>query len=729
MTPIEQIQDTLYRTPDTVSLERARLVTAAYRQFAGEPMPVLRARALAHVLDHLTLDLDSNPIFAGNTAERPNAWMLVPECGLTNEGQVAFELPHLAGILDGDAVPADLRAFWADRQMGGHAGPGHLAVDLEAVVRRGLRGILDDLSGSHAALSACGDRAPQLPQTTYRQATRLALEAVIRWAHRYAHAAEQRGDKRLAAACRQVPEFPARNLFEGLQAIALIHHALALEGQGMSVSIGLPDRVLAPFADEADADLIAAFMLKIAGISLLGRGYKSYTITVGGADHTGKDCSNALTTAFLDACAQLSIGDPPLFLRWHDGLPGTVRDQAATMLSRGRSMPLLVHDAPTVRGFLAAGVAPADAWEYCVIGCNELAIPGRVFDSAMNMGAWFTELDLVQDALAEDVGDMPSLLAGIERVAERRLQEHRQRRAQRKQQWAERMPMPLTSALMRGAAARGCDYMTAMPYEPVGLHTRGLPNAVNALAAIAQMTATGSRGALSPRSCSVTEARAHADRAAWLPDAQLTFPELRAALRDNFPDPRVREALRAAPQWGHDDERADHWAAEFLAAKRRGFARSAGAPVMTCHVVRSLHHLDGRRLGATADGRRAGEPLADSVGAPGGSAPNGPTAMLNSVAKIDTARDYPGGYNLNLTLSPDHAAPAVVRALIEGFFRQGGQELQINVLDVATLRAAQRDPERYRHLVVRVAGLSARFVELSPTEQEEIIRRAEQASQ
>jgi len=149
------------------------------------------------------------------------------------------------------------------------------------------------------------------------------------------------------------------------------------------------------------------------------------------------------------------------------------------------------------------------------------------------------------------------------------------------------------------------------------------------------------------------------------------------------------------------------------------------APHVVCHVVRSLHHFDGRRIAASPDGRRAWTPVADSIGAQAGTARAGPTATLNSVLKLNAARHYRGGYNLNLTLSRRTTTVEMLAALVESFFARGGQELQVNCFDVETLRAARQCPEQHGDLVVRVAGFSTRFVDLSTVEQEELIARAE----
>lgn len=321
---IQRIRNELMSTEDTVCLQRAYLVTEAYKQYENDPPALKRAKAFAHVLRNMDLDVESNPIFAGNTSSRPRAWMLIPEHGMTNDTQVIIENEGLAGILDGQ-IPDDLQEFWADRSFGGSSGIGHLAVDMNRVVHEGLESMIAEAQRHIED----GESDEQI----YRQAMSIALQAVIDWALRYAGAAEsaarleqdpelREAHLRVAQACKHVPAKPARNLFEALQAMTLVHLAVAIEGHGMSISIGLPDRVLAPFIDDTfDAEfatnLLSAFMLKITANSYLGRGSKTQAITVGGVDHNGVDQCNLLTSCFLEACNRIRVGDPHLFLRWH----------------------------------------------------------------------------------------------------------------------------------------------------------------------------------------------------------------------------------------------------------------------------------------------------------------------------------------------------------------------------------------------------------------------------
>lgn len=714
---VEEAAETLFTAQDTVSLERALLVTEAYRVHHGSPSPLRRAYAFEHLLDNVSIDPLSNPVFAGNTSERPRAWMLIPEFGFEEDSQVVIEHEELRGLLD-SRVPQDLRDYWAGRSLWGGCGIGHLAVDYDAVVRRGLLALISDVESA----ASTSDEA-----STYRRAMAICLRALIRWAERNADAAEKAAHAvasrehrdallRVARACRHVPALPARDLHEGLQAIALVHLGLALEGQGLSISIGLPDRVLEPFAGEAEADpelaadLVAAFLLKIAANSVFGRGSKTQAVTVGGADHTGRDRCNAITVAFLRAYQRVPVSDPPLFLRWHQGLDAEVSALAYGMLAAGRSMPLIVNDDPTVAGLVEMGVFPEDAWDYCVIGCNEIGIPGRLCSSANTLGGGLNFLAALESVLVslqepDAVTSGQQLLALLEEHIRLVADASVDNRQALEERLASQAPMPLTSALMRGAAERGCDAITRMPYQLTGWFERGLANAANALAAIEAV---------------VFEQR------------RIALGDLIEALRAGLEDRALQHALLSAPKWGGDDPRADRWAVELLETRTRALAlvsaRHGRPPFTPCHVVRSLHHLDGRLIGASADGRLAGAPVGDSIGPVVNTTDGGPTAALSSVLKVDASKHYPGGYNLNITLPAGTTDKEVVCALAEGFLREGGQEIQINVLDPERLRAAQREPHKHRDIVVRVTGLSARFVELSRLEQDELIQRADLAT-
>lgn len=712
---LARIEHRLLEAPNTVSLERAELVTQAYSEHADEPPAVRRAKALRHVLRNMTLDLRTNPVFAGNTSPQPRAWMLVPEAGFKVDPQIALEHPDLANILD-EAIPEQIAEFWRNRSAGrGAAGVGHFCPDYDKLVNEGLEAVISAIESSR------GDERSRM----YREAMHIACRAVIEWAGRYAEAAEAAASRcddaevgsclrRIAATCRHVPARPARNLFEGLQSILLVHLAMYIEGQGMSVSIGLPDRVLERFAKEAEADpdaaadLTAAFILAISANSFQGRGSKTQAITIGGAGCDRQDKANAVTFAFLNAFGRCrSVGDPHLFVRWHGRRDEQLWTASMEMLSSGRSMPLLVNDEAVVPGLLKMKVAPADAWEYCIIGCNELGIPGRCCQSAFPLSMVLNELDILESLLRKrgsSFACLEDVLEAYEHEVHKCISDAWGKRRQRIDELVEDLPMPFSSACCQGTVEAGDDLLRAMPYQNTPCtYVRGTANAANALNVLSQEVFTD-------QGCSLEKLRSRVDSR----------------------DPATLRRIAGADKWGRDDDQQD--ASMIALCRRRTLALERfrlengldGAPV--CHVIRSLHHLNGRRMGPTLDGRDAGEPLGDSIGPVAGTNREGPTAALNSVLKLEAPKHFAGIYNLNITLSGTQGRADVISALSDAFFADGGQELQLNVLDADLLRSAMADPRRYRDLVVRVAGLNARFVELSPAEQQELIDRAEQAA-
>ncbi|MFP4354415.1 MAG: pyruvate formate lyase family protein [Phycisphaerae bacterium] len=718
----DDLRDILSRTerrlleaPDGICLDRLEAVTRIWKTRGDQPRPILRSLALGETLRTMRLDLQTNPVFAGNTSSGPRRRMLVCETGFGDDAQVAIEHPDLAGLAEA-AVDEETRQFWAKAALGddysGCGGIGHLCCDYGMVVQRGLEWVIERIDETHGG----GE-----PAERYRKAMRIACQAVIDWAGRYAEQAGQLAERsedpalivcyrRIASACRQVPARPARDLFEGLQAILLVHLAIQIEGQGMSVSIGGLDHILTRFDSEARQDpmwaaqLAGAFLLGVSANGFLGRASKTQAITLGGADANGQDRCNSLTEAFLDALELCpSIGDPHVYLRWHEGLCPKVRDRAMDLLAAGRSMPLLINDHAVVPGLERIGIAGQDAWDYAIIGCNEVGVPGRCCQTGFSTMLGYNELELLDQVMRTDPEGFESagqVLDAWSREVFRQTVARIPARWQRMDWLVENLPMPLSSACFTGCIEAGDDLLRARPYARIpGLFLRGTTNATNALAAVDRLVYREKRWSLG-------DLLAGIDRR----------------------DAAVLEAVAGCPKWGRDDPEADAWMQRICSSRTEALTRAAKrhglAGIAICHVVRSLHHLDGLGIGPTADGRSAGQPVADSLGPAAGTEPVSPVETLTSLMKLDAAGDFPGIYNLNLTLPSRQASRTVVASLVETFFRGGGQQLQLASLSSRRLRQAMAEPEAHRQIVVRVAGFNARFVELSQAEKREILDRA-----
>jgi formate C-acetyltransferase len=267
---------------------------------------------------------------------------------------------------------------------------------------------------------------------------------------------------------------------------------------------------------------------------------------------------------------------------------------------------------------------------------------------------------------------------------------------------------PLTSCFFDGCIEQGRDMAEGTKYNILSCGGIAFANAVDCLGAIREVV---------------------------YEKGQATLDEVAQACAANFEGyAQLRARLLSAPKHGNDDPRLD----EIIRLVERmrdepvkEFCRDPrdGTPMGNSHVVRSGAVKQGRVTPATPDGRLAGTPLASSVAASVGCEQSGPTAVLNSVCKLNASQSWQCGYQVNIRfhagMVSDPAEREKLRAMLNVYFANGGEELQINVVSTETLRAAQRDPGQYRDLVVRVAGFSEFFVNLTPEMQEDIITRME----
>ena len=704
-------RDRIKGATDTVCLERARLFTEAYRMFEGEPVPVLRAKALNHFLKNMTIDLQNTPLFAGNTTDEPRGWLTIPEDGFSVPSQAIVEKPSLKGLMDGDAIPGDLRMFWKDKPV--NPPRGHLIVNNKLLLEKGLSYVIE------LAQQPADDHGVEV----FRKACAISCQAVIDWSNRYAVAAEEEmkitEDPTLkqvyllmAAACRHVPARPARNMYEALQSMALVHLAMHFEGHRYSVSPGRLDQLLLPYyrAEEPTAELLAGFMLKIFANNVYGSHSKTQTITLGGVDRDGNDQCNPVTLEVLNALELIKTNDPLIFLRWHENISDEVKNKAITMLMSGMAMPMLVGDEETARGFINYGVKEQDAWNYAVLGCNELGIPGKMIFQATTI--W--ELSALRDVLTGSYGEQPvSLDALMDQTAGKAKTDLRNRlegHLKSTHQHGTIYPTPFTSSLMDGCIERGKDLAVETEYPFINIRSVGFANLVDAFAAI--------------------------DHVVYQNQA-VDLSEVIRAIENNYEEAGLlQKKLLDAPRWGNDNDYVDDIALKWLKMRRKileELEKEFDCPTLIEELVtRSLHHVEGKRIKATPDGRNDFTPLSDSVGAPMGASTSGPTALCNSVCKMQPALYWPGGYNFNITFplvkSEGDMVTRKIKTMVDVFFSNGGQEYQISALDESVLLDALEHPEKYPHLMVRIAGFNGYFTQLSEVEQWEMIERARACS-
>jgi len=437
-------------------------------------------------------------------------------------------------------------------------------------------------------------------------------------------------------------------------------------------------------------------------------------------DHDGKDAVNDLTYLLLDVMEEAGLRDPNYQARIHAGSPEDYLKRVAEVARKGNAVPALFNDEAAIASLRAHSYPLEEARNYAVVGCVELALPGKSFFStdaglfnlplclelALNRGRRFKSRRRVGAATLE-----PASFATIEQVIDafRAQVEYIAGKMVADLQVIEKgnrdyHPTPLSSMLVDGCLESGKDITEGGAlYNSSGIQGVGVADVADSLAALDYV---------------VFQRRKY------------TMAQVLRALRDNFASaPEIRDELLQAPKYGNDhslpDKYADLVAGIFHSALAR-HRNTRGGPYVPGFYSVTCHVAFGQKVGALPSGRKAGEPFAASLGPANGRDRLGPTALLRSVAQVNSTLS-PNGYALNLrfdpvTLAGDQGTNVLV-GLVKGFFSSGGMEMQLNVVDSEMLEDARLHPGKYPELVVRVSGYCAYFDDLPDAAKLEIIAR------
>jgi formate C-acetyltransferase len=548
------------------------------------------------------------------------------------------------------------------------------------------------------------------------------MDAVLALAARYALDARRLGRLDIAKALEWVPARAPRSFAEALQSIRLCHSVLWLSGHA-HCGLGRLDQYLWPYlkADLESGRLdvpqaeewLAEFFISLNKDSDLypgvQKGDNGQTVMLGGVKPDGCSAVNELTWLTLRVARDAALIDPKINLRIDSRTDPGLLTLAAELTRLGLGFPQYANDDVVIPGLVKSGYALEDARNYTVAACWEFIIPGRGME-VVNIGA-------VSFPAATDLAIRTGLAAGesFAEILDRTRVEIRhqvQRLADDFRGWV-LPPAPYYSVLMDGCLERGRDLSCGLTYNNFGIHGAGSANAADALAAVKTM---------------VFDTRTI--RPADLLQALDRNYQGAAALR--------RRMQQDAPKVGNNDDRADCWlktlfdfhaeaCAEAGGNGRGGrFRPGSGSAMYYVWLTRGQKHMREPLVSTTADGRKAGDFFSSSLAPSPGIATSGPFSALQSFAKIDYSRICNGGpitMELSDTVFRGADGPRKVALLIQAFARLGGQQLQLNTLNVETLQDARLHPERHRNLIVRVWGWSGYFCELAPEYQEQIMAR------
>jgi len=758
--------------PRYLSIEQALIITDTYQAHEGDSAAAKRALSLAETMHRIAIHIDADELIVGNRTTGVRAGVVFPEAGISwidreldtlpvrpqdkfnvhAEDAALFReriLPYWKGKTledtlraeDGPLLDAITRVVKINQKD--HA-QGHICPDTAKWIRLGPAGIRAE-AAAHAAAAA-----PE--QHEFYESVLVVLDAATAFIHRYADLAADMAAtadtpegaanlREIARICNKLAVGGAETFREAVQALWFLFTLLHLESNASSFSPGRADQYLYPYY-RADVDagrldrmaaleLVEALWLKFNQIVYLRNSHSAsffagfpigFNVALGGRDEVGRDESNDLSYLFLEAQGHTLLPQPNLSARLHEGTPDALLDECTRVIGLGSGMPQVFNDESIIPALEAQGISRTDAVNYAIVGCVELTTHGN------NLGWSDAAMFNLVKALELALNDGKCLLTGaqlgpatgyltdfatyedVERAFAVQIDyffEKMIEACEKVEEIHQRLlPSALLSSVIDDCLDRGLDVTRGgAHYNLSGIQIIQVANVADSLAALKKLVfETGT----------VDKAR------------------LVAALQTNYEhDEELRHILlNKAPKYGNDvpwvDELGAMWV-RYFAAKFAGRVNYRGGRYHTGLYTVSAHVPMGANVGATPDGRPAQAPLADGgMSAVYGRDRRGPTALLASVARVDS-RLGSNGTLLNMKFLPrlfksEEGAKAFA-SMLRGFVKLRISHVQFNVVTRDDLIAAQKDPDKYRNLTIRVAGYTAYFTELAEDLQNEIIAR------
>ncbi len=780
---IDKLRNDTLNTHPSISIERGKLITEFYRTGQAEKVsiPVARALAFKYLMEQKELCINAGELFVGERGPAPHKTPTYPEiCThsikdfeiLHTREKISFDvndetrkiqeeeiIPFWKGRSIRDRIFSELDESWKEAYSAGiftefmeQRAPGHTVLD-DKIYRKGMKDFKADISESINKLDFYND-TDAFEKREELRAMNICCDAIIAFAKRYSELligmAEQEKDKQrkseletMAGICSRVPENAPQTFWEALQYYWFVHVGVITElNTWDSFNPGRLDKNLYPFykrdldsgllTEETARELLQSFWIKFHNqpappkVGVTAQESNTYTdfclINVGGVDEKGEDASNELTYLILDVIEEMRLLQPSSMVQVSKKNPDKLLKRALKIVKTGFGQPSIFNTDAIVQEMLRHGKSIEDARNGGASGCVETGAFGKesyiltgyfnipkVLEITLHNGIdprTNKQLGL-QTGDPSDFNSFEELMDAFNKQLDHFIDIKIKGNIIIERLWAEYLPAPFMSILIDDCIKTGKDYNNGgARYNSSYVQGVGMGSITDSLSAI----------------------KYHV-----FENKNYNMGEVIEALAkdfEGFTDLR-NDLLHKTPKYGNDDDYADDILREvfemyFNAIDGRpntkgGHYRINLLPT-TCHVY------FGSVIGAMPDGRLCGRPLSEGISPVQGADRHGPTAVLKSAAKIDHLRT--GGTLLNQKFTPqileDDSGITKVLQLIRSYFRMDGHHIQFNVVDADTLRKAQKEPENYRDLIVRVAGYSDYFINLGEDLQEEIINRTEQ---
>ncbi|MBQ7666814.1 MAG: pyruvate formate-lyase, partial [Kiritimatiellae bacterium] len=581
----------------------------------------------------------------------------------------------------------------------------NITADFGPTIRDGLEARVEEMRARLQKARAEGDAEG----VEFLENAMLAVDAVLGLVSRYASAARERGLRDIAETLDRVPRHGASTFREALQSLRILHYAMWCEGE-YHCGLGRIDQYLLPYYeadkaagrldDDGALELLEEFFIACNRDSDLyigvQQGDNGQSVMLGGVTRDGKPAFNDLSRLCLKACGELKLVDPKINLRVCKDTPLEIYKIGTELTAKGLGFPQYANDDVVIPALEKWGYAPEDARDYTVAACWEFIIPGcgmdiDNIDAVSFPGALDAALRQVAGAAA-DAGSEPATFEAVETAFLAEIQ----RRADalvEKYRHVEILPGPFVSVISSGCIEKARDISRGARYNNFGIHGTGIARAADSLAAIEKYLYT----------------EHFRTPAQYLADVDSDFAS----------DTEFLTILRnEAPKLGQNTGAPEVWAGRLLHAfasllEGRTNCRGGRYRAGTGTAMYYLWHAD--ELGASPDGRRCGEPLGTNFSASLFARMDGPVSVINSFTSPDLQETVNGGpLTLEFQQSMFREADGVekVAQLVRYFIHCGGHQLQLNAVSRDVLLDAQAHPEKYPHLIVRVWGWSAYFVDL-----------------
>ncbi len=782
---IKKLREQSLNAVNRISAERALLITEFYKSgvAAAEPVPVQRALSFKYILEHKFICINEGELIVGERGPAPKATPTYPEICihtlqdlqiLNDRKKVSFKsdeqtreayrdviIPFWKGRSNRDRIFAALPQEWKDAYAAGiftefqeQRAPGHTALGIK-MFRTGMLDLKERIAESIQSLDLAND-PEAVDKRDELRAMDIVCDAIIMYAARHADkleelAAQEADPKRkeelleMARICRKVPAHAPETVHEALQHYWFIHLGVVTElNPWDSFNPGRLDQSLYPIykkemeqgttTKEQVYEVLQSFWVKFNNhpsppkVGVTAEESNTYTdfclINVGGVKEDGSDGVNEMSYILLDVIREMRLLQPSSMIQVSKKNPDKFIRKAVDIIKTGFGQPSVFNTDALVQEMLRAGKDVKDARNGGCSGCVETGAFGTEayiltgyfnlpkileltlndgFDKRTNMQLGphtgnpvdFKSCDEFFEAYKKQVRYFMDIkLAGnniIERV------------------FMKNMPVPFLSILIDDCIARGKDYMCGgARYNSTYIQGVGLGSMTDMLTAIKYQV---------------------------FDKKNITMQTLLDALAADFKgyEKLQYDLVYNTPKYGNDDDYADEQEVQVFNMYYdaiNGHKSPRGADYRVNMLPTTCHVYFGSVTGATPDGRNAWKVLSEGISPVQGADTNGPTAVIRSAAKIDHIKT--GGTLLNQKFTPsllqtEEGCMNVVH-LIRSYFRMDGHHIQFNVVNADTLRDAQKHPENYRDLIVRVAGYSDYFNDLGEDLQNEIINRTEHTS-